>query len=125
MKLKVDFGYFGGELLVSPSGKATISREDSDFSVYLEQFQDKRIESLGVRSVNGLSIDITHQGWQISIQEDIWDTKVLVVKRYRDFEGKREIQYLMKNGKWMAHKGDKLPSGALRIPIFNLEKEEN
>jgi len=123
MKLEVNFGFFGGELLVTPSGKATISRKDRDFSIHLKQFRDERIESIDVCAVNGLTIVIAHDGWQFSIEEHISDTKMMVVKRRRELKGKLEIQYLNKHGKWLSRKGlGKYPSDVLTIPIFTSEK---
>ena len=123
MELKVDYGYVGGDLLVSPDGKVTITRKDYDFSVYLKQFQDKRIESIDIRPVNGLSIVITHDGWRIFIEENVWDSKALVVIRRRNSEGTTEAQYLTKTGEWLPKEsGKRLPSDALRMSIFTSER---
>ncbi len=124
MEVKINFGDVGGNLLVSPGGEATIIREDSDIPVCLRELQDKRIESLDVRFANGLSIVIAHDGWQISIEEDVWDSKALVVKRYRNSEGKTEVQYLTKTGEWLPKQsGKKLSSDALRMSIFTSKRE--
>ncbi len=124
MKANIDVRSFGGSISVSPDGEIEVSRKNEDFSVYLRECRDKRIKKLSIHLLNRLSIDINHEDWQISIQEDVWDTKALIVQRLRESKTGIERQYLSKTCEWLPKKsiGRRLPDDAMRIPIFTSEK---
>jgi len=127
MKVIVYVGIFGGNVLVDleKNGEAIISTRHEDFSVNIEEPEDKRVNAIRVHAKPRFAID-RDDGWEFSIDQDIYNKNSLIITRlYRSPENEiSNRQYLTRSLVWKEEpKSGPLPSDAVRIPLFVYEKE--
>lgn len=118
MKAEIRIGEFGGKVEVQ-RGKATISSDFDDFSVWM-----KEVKAPGVKTIRVLPKDLLFEieqedGWILAIEKGIHDQEHLIVTRYKMLEsGMLTYEYLTVNREWLPKPAgyNPYPSDTMKIP---------